>query len=236
MPNVARHVPKLAVAVGLLLSAGAVSCAADSNETTSTPSTAPSGASSAESSAGGSSGGGSAGGSGGVADDTDFDATPADFVHLDDMTRVRNLFISNPLGQLDEAVAVAESPTGGVYPVGTIIQLVPQEAMVKRRAGFLPEFADWEFFELEATPEGTKIVKRGGSEVLNQFGLSCAACHAKADVAFDMVCESDHGCDPLPIGEDVFQLLRETDPRPRMTATGTGNGDDPVAGLDRGAG
>lgn len=151
----------------------------------------------------------------------DFDAQPDDFVHLGDMVPVRGFFIDNRLGHLDEALAVANNPDGGVYPVGTIIQLVPQEAMVKRGPGYSPEFADWEFFILEATPEGTEIVQRGGTEVLNRFGGSCAACHAKADVAFDMVCEEDNGCDPLPIGDDMFQVIQQADPRPRSAPATT---------------
>ena len=55
-----------------------------------------------------------------------------DFVNINDMTAVRGYFIDNRLGHLDEALAVANDPAGGTYPVGTIIQLVPQEAMVKR--------------------------------------------------------------------------------------------------------
>lgn len=208
MSDAVRYVPKLAVALGLVISAAGLSCSADSTDKSSSdggsaPATAPADVAD--------------GGSTTTVDPTDFEATAADFVHLDDMTPVRGFFVDNRLGQLDEAVTVAESPDGGVYPVGTIIQLVPQEAMVKRRAGYLPEFADWEFFILEPTTEGTQIVSRGGSEIVNRFGGGCAACHAKADVEFDMVCEDEHGCDPLPIGDDVFTMLRETDPRQRMT-------------------
>jgi hypothetical protein len=147
----------------------------------------------------------------------DFVAEADDFVNLHDMTRVRNLFIDNPLGHLDEAVAVAESPDGGQYPVGTIIQLIPQEAMVKRAPGFSPDFGDWEFFELDVSAEGTAIVNRGGREVVNRFGgFSCANCHAKADPQWDFVCEDDHGCDPLPIQDEVFIALQDADPRPRL--------------------
>ena len=47
----------------------------------------------------------------------DFQATAADFVNLQKMTAVRNFFIDNKLGHLDEAVAVANSTSkGGVYP------------------------------------------------------------------------------------------------------------------------
>jgi hypothetical protein len=149
----------------------------------------------------------------------DFVATAEDFVNINDMTAVRGLFIDNRVGLLDEALAVAnDRDGGGEYPVGTIIQLIPQEAMVKRGPGFSPDFGDWEFFELAVTPEGTEILKRGGREVVNRFGqFSCADCHAKAEPQFDFVCEQDHGCDELPVGEDVFIALQMGDPRPRAS-------------------
>jgi hypothetical protein len=145
----------------------------------------------------------------------DLEMRADDFVNIHDMTPVRGFFIDNPLGHLDEAVAVAEDPEGGTYPVGTVIQLVPQEAMVKRAPGFDPDSNDWEFFSLEVTEDGTDIVTRGGAEVINQFGLSCASCHSKAEAQFDFVCEDTHGCDPLPIGDEVISSVQEADPRPR---------------------
>lgn len=138
-----------------------------------------------------------------------------DFVNIHDMTPVRGFFVDNPLGHLDEAIAVADDPEGGVYPVGTIIQLVPQEAMVKRAPGFDAASNDWEFFSLEVTAEGTTILTRGGAGVVNQFGGTCVDCHSLARPEFDFVCEDDHGCEPLPIGDDVIGSLQEADPRPR---------------------
>ena len=52
---------------------------------------------------------------------------------------------------LDYMKQCANNPDGGVYPVGTVIQLVPQEAMVKRAAGFDPATNDWEFFSLDVS-------------------------------------------------------------------------------------
>ena len=63
---------------------------------------------------------------------------------------------------------------------------------------------------------GTEVRVRGGAEAVNQFGLSCADCHALAAPQWDFICEQTHGCDPLPIGPDVFALLQSTDPRPRL--------------------
>lgn len=142
-----------------------------------------------------------------------------DFVSLKDMTPVRGFFIDNRLGHLDEALAVANDPEGGVYPVGTLIQLVPQEAMVKRRAGFDAGSDDWEFFNLDVSPTGTKITTRGGSAVINRFGGSCSSCHSAAEPRFDFICEHTHGCDPLPIGDDVIRSIQQADPRPAKTGT-----------------
>lgn len=144
----------------------------------------------------------------------DFVPDADDFRNIQTMTPVRAFFVDNRLGHLDEALAVANSPDGGVYPVGTIIQLVPQEAMVKRRAGFSPATNDWEFFFFDVSPDGTVIEARGTDEVVNWFGGNCASCHSAAEPQFDMVCEDDHGCDPLPIGDDVILAVQEADPRP----------------------
>jgi hypothetical protein len=148
----------------------------------------------------------------------DVEVQADDFVALADMTPVRGFFINNLLGHLDEAVAVAESPDGGVYPVGTVIQLIPQEAMVKRAEGFSPETNDWEFFTLDVTAAGTTIVTRGGAEVINRFsGTSCSGCHSAAEPQFDMVCENTHGCAPLGVPDEVITTIQQSDPRPRQT-------------------
>jgi hypothetical protein len=138
----------------------------------------------------------------------------SDFPNINTMTPVGDHFVTNVRGHLDEALAVARNPQGGRYPVGTIIQLVPQEAMVKRAAGFSPATNDWEFFSLDVSPTGTTILTRGGAEVLNRFGGSCSGCHGAAQPAFDFVCGPDHGCAPLPIGPDIIMALQKADPRP----------------------
>jgi len=144
----------------------------------------------------------------------DFVAQADDFRNLHTMTPVRGFYLDNRLGHLDEALAVANSPREGAYPVGTIIQLVPQEAMVKRQKGFSPATRDWEFFFLSVSATGTTIEKRGTADVVNRFGGNCASCHQAASARFDGVCEENHGCAPLPIGPDVFRAIQESDPRP----------------------
>ncbi len=144
---------------------------------------------------------------------TDFAATAEDFECLPDMARVRNLRIANSLGYLDEAIALAEDPQPGEqYPLGTILQLVPGEAMVKRGEDWDPDNNNWEYFELDVSPEGTSIRVRGREDAVNRFGLQCLECH-KAAQEFDFVCEKDHGCVELPFGQDVIDALQDGDPR-----------------------
>ena len=140
--------------------------------------------------------------------------TAADFAKITSMTTVRGFYVDNLLGHLDETLAVSNDPKGGTYPAGTLIQLVPEEAMVKQRPGFDPATRDWEFFFLDTSAQGTKIVTRGGEEVVNRFGGNCASCHAAATAKFDFVCGKTHGCAPLPIGDDVFRAIQQADPRP----------------------
>ncbi len=144
----------------------------------------------------------------------DLDMTAADFPCLTTGTKVRGFYIWNLTGRLDETLAVANSETGGTYPVGTLIQLVPSEAMVKRKAGFSAATKDWEFFALDVRDDGsTTIVARGAEVTKNQFGGNCAECHSKAEPQWDFVCEDTHGCDPLPLTDDLIQIIQDSDPR-----------------------
>jgi cytochrome c553 len=141
----------------------------------------------------------------------DFEAQESDFECILDWDKVRQFYITNKVGKLTEALAVANAE-GGPYPVGTIIELIPQEAMVKRRAGFSPETRDWEFFTLTPSATGTAIASRGTTKVTNILG-SCADCHGKAEPKYDMVCENNHGCTPLGIGTPTIEGLQNSDPR-----------------------
>ena len=147
----------------------------------------------------------------------DVEMQAGDFKPLADMTPVREFFVDNVSGDLDATLAVANDPDGGTYPVGTVIQLIPTEAMVKRAPGFDPASNDWEFFRLAVSADGTVIDSRGGSEVVNGFtNTSCASCHSAAEPQFDFVCEDDHGCEPLPFGDDVIKSVQDADPRPSV--------------------
>ena len=129
------------------------------------------------------------------------------------MSPVRQFYVDNPLGNLAGTLAAANAPRGAVYPAGSVVQLVPTEAMVKREAGFSPATGDWEFFELDVSATGTKIGKRGFAEVNNRFGKNCFACHAPARDPWDFICETTHGCEPIPIDHQMTGALQRSDPR-----------------------
>jgi hypothetical protein len=129
------------------------------------------------------------------------------------MTPVRQFYVDNLNGQLAATVAAANSPTGAVYPPGSVIQLIPGEAMVKRDKGFNAATRDWEFFELDVSKGGTQIRKRGFADVVNRFGGNCFACHVAARPEWDLVCETGHGCAPIPLTRAMSGALQRTDPR-----------------------
>jgi hypothetical protein len=129
------------------------------------------------------------------------------------MTPVRQFYVDNLRGDLAATVAAANSATGAVYPPGSVIQLIPGEAMVKREKGFNVATHDWEFFELDVSRDGTQIRKRGFADVVNRFGGNCFACHIAARPEWDLVCESDHGCQPIPVTRAMIGALQRTDPR-----------------------
>jgi len=129
------------------------------------------------------------------------------------MTPVRQFYVDNLRGDVAATVAAANSPNGAVYPPGSLIQLIPGEAMVKREKGFNPATRDWEFFELDVSKDGTQIRKRGFADVVNRFGGNCFACHIAARPEWDLVCEMDHGCKPIPLTRAMSAALQHTDPR-----------------------
>jgi hypothetical protein len=61
--------------------------------------------------------------------------------------------------------------------------------------------------------DGTQIRKRGFADVVNRFGGNCFACHVAARPEWDLVCEADHGCAPIPVTRAMTGALQRTDPR-----------------------
>ncbi|MCW5212096.1 hypothetical protein VU04_04210 [Desulfobulbus sp. TB] len=148
-----------------------------------------------------------------ASDEKTVEVTEKDFGCIRDMQQVRGMYVGNLLGNIDATEAVANSQEGGVYPPGTVVQLVPGEAMVKREKGFNTATNDWEFFVLNVSPKGTQIASRGGEEVKTAFGQDCLSCHAQAKPQWDMICETGHGCAPIPITRDMIVALQKTDQR-----------------------
>lgn len=135
------------------------------------------------------------------------------FSCIRDMTPVRHFYVDNLLGDITGTLTAANAPQGAVYPAGSVVQLVPTEAMVKREAGTFPATGDWEFFELTVDEQGSSIAKRGFVDVNNRFGGNCFTCHVPAAKKWDFICESDHGCEPLPIDHKMTGALQRSDPR-----------------------
>jgi hypothetical protein len=142
-----------------------------------------------------------------------FSVNEKSFRCMTEMTHIGHFYVDNLVGNLKGTVQVAESATGGVYPVGSVLQLVPTEVMVKRDKGFNAATHDWEFFELDVSPKGSTIRTRGVAEVVNRFGGNCFACHVRARPEWDLVCDTTHGCDPIPITIAMTGALQRTDPR-----------------------
>jgi hypothetical protein len=68
--------------------------------------------------------------------------------------------------KLKEAMRIfGDSIPDKEYPVGTILQLVPFEAMVKHPRETFPKTNGWEFFALDVSEAGTKIRDRGDNVV-----------------------------------------------------------------------
>ena len=132
---------------------------------------------------------------------------------ITEMTPVRGFFVDNLLGDLTATLAVANSPDGGSWPTGSVVQLVPTEVMVKQPAGTSPATNDWEFFELAVSEQGSEIVTRGFTDVVNRFGGNCLDCHIKAEPQWDMICETGHGCDPIPLTREMLTGIQQADPR-----------------------
>ena len=142
-----------------------------------------------------------------------FAITEKSFHCMTEMTRVGHFYVDNLAGNLKGTVQIAQSGRPGIYPVGSVLQLVPTEVMVKREKGFNAATRDWEFFELDVSKEGSKIRTRGFAEVNNRFGGNCFGCHIKARPEWDLVCDINHGCDPIPITRNMTGALQRTDPR-----------------------
>ena len=143
----------------------------------------------------------------------EFRAQADDFRCLQEWTKVpgKTFYVFNPNSKrLQKALRIATRDIPRKrYPVGTILQFFPREAMVKRGGRFNRAGHGWEFFRLSVSPGGTEIVQRGAADVANNIG-SCQGCHAAA-AKFDLVCEG-HGVAALNLPDSIIRLLQQ-DPR-----------------------
>jgi Cytochrome P460 len=127
-------------------------------------------------------------------------------------TKVGHTWIqhSDP-ARLQEAVKVFESGAPAAdYPEGTVIRLIPQEAMIKRSRTAFANTNGWEYFALTVTPQGTTVRERGET-ASNRLG-TCQSCHSKA-AKFDYVCRSGHDCPIVSLTEQQIAALQANDPR-----------------------
>ena len=148
-----------------------------------------------------------------AADAREIEVTADTFRCITHMTPIRHFYVDNLLDDLEGTLAVANSEDGGVYPPGSVVQLIPTEVMVKHGKGWNAATRDWEFFELDVSAAGSSIRNRGFTDVINKFGGNCFACHVRARPEWDLICEKDHGCDPIPVTREKILELQQTDPR-----------------------
>src|SRR5579862_2106110 len=109
------------------------------------------------------------------------------FKCITDMTPVRHFYVDNLLDNVAGTVAVAKADKGD-YPEGSVLQLMPNEVMIKQQKGFNPASHDWEFFYIDVDRNGSKVFARGTATVNNRLGQNCFACHSQARPEFDFVC------------------------------------------------
>lgn len=131
-----------------------------------------------------------------------------------DWPKVRNTrFKHADPEKLKEAMRIfRDSVPDKDYPVGTILQLVPFEAMVKHPREKFPNTNGWEFFFLEVSKEGTTIKDRGDNVVNLSQGVTCLSCHQPA-AKYDFVCEKGHGCAPIPFDDQKLAEIQRSDLR-----------------------
>ena len=140
------------------------------------------------------------------------DVSESTFKCLSALAASGRFFVDNILGDLDATLSVANSSSGGNYPPGSLLTLVPDEAMIKHQEGWNPATNDWEFFLLGLSAEGTSILARGGAEVASPSG-SCFGCHQLARSEWDLVCGVDHGCAPIAFSLEQIRDAQAMDPR-----------------------
>jgi len=145
-------------------------------------------------------------------------AKPRDFRCLLKGKKVEgtNFYIFNrSRARLRKAVAITEAGAlpPASYPVNTVLQVLPFEAMIKRRPGYNPDGNDWEFVKLGIDSKGkTQINADGRGEVANALG-SCQTCHKALAPTHDLVCGFVIGAKGLGLTDEQLAAIQATDPR-----------------------
>ena len=131
-----------------------------------------------------------------------------------DLPKVRNTRIQNPDPEkLKEAIRIfRDSVPDKQYPTGTVLQLIPTEAMVKHDRAAFPNTNGWEFFALKVSADGTVIQDRGDKVINASLKKPCLDCHSPA-AKYDFVCEKKHGCAPIPVTDQQIAAMQSADPR-----------------------
>lgn len=131
---------------------------------------------------------------------------------ISDGTKVRHSFIQHAdPAKRQEAVRLYENKVENAdYPEGTIIRMIPQEAMVKRTKAAFPKSNGWEYFAVQVTPQGSSVRERGEA-ASNRLG-TCQNCHSGA-VKSDLICGGGPGCAAVPLTEEQIATLQANDPR-----------------------
>ena len=127
-------------------------------------------------------------------------------------TKVGHTWIQHAdAAKLKEAVRIYETKAENAdYPEGTVVRLIPQEAMIKHSKAAFPTTNGWEYFALAVTPQGTTVRGRG-DEASNRLG-TCKSCHSGATKS-DAICGGGPGCTAVPLTEEQIATLQKNDPR-----------------------
>jgi hypothetical protein len=144
----------------------------------------------------------------------DIAVTEQSFGCILEWPKVRNTRFKHAVPEkLKEAMRIfRDSVPDKEYPVGTILQLTPDEAMVKHPRDKSPKTNGWEFFSLDISTGETTIKDRGEGVVNVSQGVTCLSCHQPA-ARFDFVCEKGHGCAPIPFDDQKIAEIQKADPR-----------------------
>ncbi len=68
----------------------------------------------------------------------------------------------------------------------------------------------------KAVAQEVEALLPGFTDVNNRLGMNCFNCHKEAKAEFDMVCEQDHRCAPIPITLAMFGAAKGPIPVARM--------------------